>query len=63
MRVMTKGKPVLINRPVQKLYLLELRAQTLKQSSAAEHIDKTGGGQGKRTSGRSPKHPTQVSNT
>ena len=35
-RVITKGKPVVINRPVQKLYPLEVKAQTLKSSLTEE---------------------------
>ena len=43
-KVMTKGKPVLLNRPVQKLYPLEVRTETLKPPVGAEQDDnKTGG--------------------
>ena len=43
-KVMTKGKPVLLNRPVQKLYPLEVRTETLKSPVGAEQDDnKTGG--------------------
>ena len=45
-RVITKGKPVVINRPVQKLYPLEVKAQTLKSSLTEEQeVNKSGGGQ------------------
>ena len=43
-KVMTKGKPVLLNRPVQKLYPLEVRTETLKPPVGAGQDDnKTGG--------------------
>ena len=43
-KVMTKGKLVLLNRPVQKLYPLEVRTETLKPPVGAEQDDnKTGG--------------------
>ena len=43
-KVMTKGKPVLLNRPVQKLYPLEVRTETLKPPVGAKQDDnKTGG--------------------
>ena len=42
--VITKGKLVVINRPVQKLYPLEEKAQTLKPSSGEEQeVNKSGG--------------------
>ena len=42
-RVITKGKPVVINRPVQKLYPLEVKAQTLKPSLGEEQeVNKSG---------------------
>ena len=45
-RVITKGKPIVINRPVQKLYPLEVKAQTLKPSLGEEQeVNKSGGGQ------------------
>ena len=60
-KVMTKGKPVLPNRPVQKLYPLEVRTETLKPPVGAEQDDnKTGGGQWKGDSGRCPRGPTQA---
>ena len=44
-RVITKGKPGVINRPVQKLYPLEVKAQTLKSSLTEEQeVNKSGGG-------------------
>ena len=48
-RVITKGKPVVINRPVQKLYPLEVKAQTLKLSLGEEQeVNKSGGQVNKR---------------
>ena len=42
--MITKGKPVVINRPVQKLYPLEVKAQTLKPSLDEEQeVNKSGG--------------------
>lgn len=40
LRVITKGKPVYLNRPIQKLYPLELNSQGNKdqEESKAEHI-------------------------
>ena len=43
-RVITKGKPVVINRPVQKLYPLEVKEQTLKSPLTEEQeVSKSGG--------------------
>ena len=45
-RVITKGKPVVINRPIQKLHPLEMKAQTLKLSLGADQdVNRSGGGQ------------------
>ena len=50
-RVITKGKPVIINRPVQKLYPLKVKTQTLKPSLGREQeVNKSGGQVNKRES-------------
>ena len=43
-RVITKGKPVLLNRPVPKLYPLEVRAGTLYLSLDPKQNDNKAGG-------------------